>query len=63
MRCKFCNINDHFDNKEFLVVDGSWVTMYANFDKYGKLYIYAQADGETDRYYPKYCPECGKRLK
>jgi len=25
--------------------------------------MYGKGDDETDFYYPKYCPECGRRLK
>lgn len=40
---------------------GSWLK--ACEDKYNRLALYAVGDEDTGLYYPKFCPECGRRLE
>lgn len=68
--CKLCSMEPYFDpdgewsmyaSSETLET-GAWVTLYACKDKDDRLAIYGSAECFTDLYYPKYCPECGKRI-
>ena len=40
---------------------GSYETLFVNRDEKG-VYIYGDGECTLDKYYPKYCPECGRRL-
>ena len=69
-QCKICGIKPSFysDGLHNLfdscidLVNGGWTAVRAGKDKENKVIIYGQGDGETDLYYPKYCPECGRKL-
>lgn len=45
------------------IASGCWVDMRLGVDEYGRVYMYATADDDTDPYYPKFCPECGRDLR
>ena len=55
--CKFCNIE-----QEIQLEKGWYVSLLIGEEKSGKLYFRASGEDYTDKYYPKYCPECGKLL-
>ncbi|MCM1437779.1 MAG: hypothetical protein NC131_01015 [Roseburia sp.] len=42
---------------------GGWTSLYAGKDENDKVVMYGYGDGRTDYYYPKYCPECGCKLR
>ena len=58
-QCKLCSLDIR---KEFCLADSSWCYLYARKDENGRLYLDAEGETMTDEYYPKYCPECGKKL-
>lgn len=68
--CKICRLKAHFwDDGEYLqyessvkLVDGGWTSIFAAKDENDKVYIYGLGDDYTENYYPKYCPECGRKL-
>ena len=69
-KCKFCNMTptidkdwgyDNWDN-EISIARGSYTKLYIGVDEKGKVCIRACGDDYTDNYYPKYCPECGRKL-
>lgn len=67
--CKFCYqkpvfYGDWFDRYEsgVSIAEGGWASVFIGADRDGKTVIYACSDGWTDDYYPKYCPECGRKL-
>lgn len=66
MGCKFCNRKVKLDkqgiyyafNNEKYFLTGACVGV----DSQGKVYLESYGDDYSDRYYPKYCPECGRKL-
>lgn len=42
-------------------IGGNWTEVFKGRDSIG-FYIAGVGDGYTDRYYPKFCPECGRRI-
>lgn len=68
--CSFCERKPFIDkNGEYFgfeseetITSGPWTDLKSVIEEDGKLAIFARGDGDTDRYYPKFCPECGKRL-
>lgn len=74
MSCKLCGMKPKFEynqytnsvdfrdyDNEFDIADGPWTVMYAGVDADGRIRLTAEGDGRAD-YYPKFCPECGRRL-
>lgn len=64
MDCIFCSLKSTgvVNNTEYLIGDDGWTSLYAAKDKDNKLYIYASGETITSWYYPKYCPECGRKI-
>ena len=60
--CEFCDVNITKAPLRRTIESGAWVALMAEFDKDGRLALFAQAEDNTDRYYPKFCPECGRKL-
>ena len=68
--CKFCGIKPYIlpdgsycqSESQILVVEGGWCSLYFGIERDGVLFISAVGDVETERYYPKFCPECGRQL-
>lgn len=68
--CKICGFKPKFYidgmynlyESCFDLATGGWTELRAGKDKDGKVIMYGQGDGETNFYYPKYCPECGRKL-
>ncbi len=65
--CEFCRRKWdpqglRFDNCTE-VARGGWVGLYYGVDEFDKPYLFAEADDDTDPYYPKFCPECGRDLR
>lgn len=42
---------------------GPWTWIKACKDEDNRLALYAVGDENTELYYPKFCPECGRRLE
>lgn len=70
MTCKYCERKPVFneygffescENEEIIRV-GAWSCISLGVDENGELVIVAHGDGPT-YYYPKYCPECGRKVK
>lgn len=67
--CEFCDLrydeSGRFSwNREqhTTVVDGEWTAIERGVEWNGRLFLEGVSNGCTDRYYPKYCPECGRKL-
>lgn len=68
--CKLCGLKPEFYHdgsydgfsSSFELAPGNYTTLYASADERGRLFIYGYGDDETERYYPNYCPECGRKL-
>lgn len=64
MDCVFCSLKSDgkVNETEMQIGNSSWVGLYVCKDRNNKLYIYASGEENTDWYYPKFCPECGKQI-
>jgi hypothetical protein len=74
--CEFCDVKmmdigtkegwlDMVWNHNLIKVfggDGGKDTLFVNRDEKG-VYIFGSGECDCDIYYPKYCPECGRKLK
>jgi len=67
--CSFCGIcyakskqcdfkREHHEE----LVPGIWTSLRHGVDNYGQFFIFAKGEEESERYYPKFCPECGRKL-
>lgn len=45
------------------LAEGCYESMYMCVEKDGRVHLSACGEGETDNYYPKFCPECGRDLR
>lgn len=69
LKCRYCNRKPEFDksgsfyewDNEEEIAQGPWTLMYAGVDEKGRMILTASGDGRAV-YYPKYCPECGRKL-
>lgn len=68
--CKFCGqklvINDGIyreSDNQISIADGGWTWMYIGVNTAGKVVMRACGDDYTEDYIPKYCPECGRKLR
>ncbi len=66
--CEFCNMQYdpsaklNMDREHHTyVVSSAWTALLRGVDKNGRMFFFAGSDDYTDRYYPKFCPECGKK--
>lgn len=70
--CKYCNQKPKFIyvygisvlNSDIEIVRGkdSYAALMMGPDEDGNLRMYASGENESDNYYPKFCPECGRKL-
>ena len=69
-KCRLCSIEpkyigDRYDEYESTIDLGSgcggWTSLRGGKDGQGKTIIIAKGDDE-EYYYPKFCPECGRKL-
>lgn len=51
----------YWDNEIEIADESGFSTLYMGVLRNGKYYISASGDDRA-WYYPKYCPECGRRL-
>ena len=51
-----------WDNEYMLSGEHTWTSIYSGVDARGRIRITASGDDRAD-YYPKFCPECGRRLE
>ena len=52
---------ENCDN-ETCLASGGWSSLYIGVNHSGRIVMRACGDDYTDDYYPKYCPECGRKL-
>lgn len=45
------------------LVNCMWAQLHYGVDRNGRLFIIAVCDDESDYYYPKHYPECGRKLE
>lgn len=68
--CRLCSIKPKFYTpKEYdpyesrvILAEGVWSGLYFGVKEDGTLFMLAAGEDESDYYYPKFCPECGRRL-
>lgn len=75
--CKLCNQKPVFEEypsclypdryndlkSSYVLVSGCYDEIRAGADRDGRIVLWASGEGESDFYYPNYCPECGRKLK
>lgn len=69
--CKYCEIvpkyddddlwDNYWDNEIDIAKQSCWTGLRMGILRDGKIYIVATGDDRVF-YYPKYCPECGRKL-
>lgn len=68
--CRYCKIipkydedgwGNYWDNEIDIAEKSGWTGLRMGVLRDGKIYIAATGDDRAF-YYPKYCPECGRRL-
>lgn len=52
----------YYNDKEVELVSGRYARIVAGRDAIGRIYVEGVGDDRTDRYYPKFCPNCGAQL-
>jgi len=67
--CEFCDLRydesgrySRDKQRTTTVVDGAWTSIVRGVEPNNRLFLEGVGDDTTDRYYPKYCPECGRKL-
>lgn len=55
-------VSSHKENRELLAGD-PWTTLECGVDNEDRLFLIACGEDETEHYYPKFCPECGRQLQ
>ena len=69
--CKYCHQKptidpdgyfDKFEN-QITLVTGGWTSLSIGVDRHGETVMRACGEDFADDYYPKYCPECGRKLR
>lgn len=45
------------------ITASGWTSLIRGVDETGKVFIIAEGEDDSDRYYPKFCPECGRKLQ
>ena len=68
-QCRFCHqelVHDNgyyneFDN-QIELASGGWTALYIGVNEIGEVVMRACGDSFTRDYFPKYCPECGRKL-
>lgn len=69
--CKFCHqtpdfFGDFFEEwgpeNNINLAKGSWTSLCIGVDRDGNTVLRAFGDGIAE-YYPKFCPECGRKLE
>lgn len=58
--CKLCESKPKTNQ---IIEKGAYIVLKAGINEDSKLYFEAVGENYTDRYYPKYCPECGRNLQ
>ena len=58
--CKMCE--NKIKSQVITITNGYNTYLDVGIDENLRLYFKAIGDDETDKYYPKYCPECGRKL-
>lgn len=58
--CKLC---ENKPKTKQTIEEGAYIVLNAGIDENSRLYFEAVGESYTDRYYPNYCPECGRKLQ
>lgn len=73
--CKFCereydNTKDEWFEYDYgyrrnqtELASGCWTALYIGINSDNRIVMRACGDDYTEDYYPKYCPECGRKLR
>lgn len=68
--CKYCSMKPKLYDTWYCyyesgieLAEGGWTSLYIGADDEGRVAMWGCGDGETNFYYPKFCPECGRRLR
>lgn len=69
--CSYCNQKPKLDSdgsfenywNEIEIAEGAWTSLKIGVDEEGRICMRALGDGYTENYYPKYCPNCGRKLQ
>lgn len=56
-KCVFCQSGKHF-----VLTDGDYTALIVNCDSENRIFMYGSGDDATEKYYPRYCPNCGRRI-
>lgn len=69
--CRFCHMRPNFDkfgaftraNNHIELAAGGYSGLYIGPNEKGETVMYACGEDYSDYYYPKFCPECGRKLR
>lgn len=67
--CGFCCMT-HLPDEAYVgrreqrteITAGGLTSLIRGVDEDGRVFIIAEGEDESDRYYPKFCPECGRQF-
>lgn len=60
-KCPICTLKR---GHEWILSDKSpFASLNGGRDYSGNIYLVAVGEDDEERYYPKYCPECGRKLQ
>lgn len=74
LKCSLCSMKPFFYDDRLdglcwsqydsskVISSGPWTWLRACKDKDNRLALYGVGDDYTELYYPKFCPECGRKL-
>ena len=60
--CKYCNQEPETIDVCVAAGEGAYAALYMGVDENANLKMYASGENNSDDYYPKFCPECGRKL-
>ncbi len=49
--------------RRLLLAEGPWIQLKCGVDDEDHIFLIACGEDYTERYYPKFCPECGRQLQ
>lgn len=68
--CRICGLRPQFHDgvwqqyqSSLTIACGGYTAVRACKDEAGRTAIYASGDDYSELYYPRFCPECGRKLK
>lgn len=45
------------------ITASGWTSLIRGVDQNGMVFIIAEGEDDSDRYHPRFCPECGRQLR